>query len=294
MRVALGLLVVSAAACGGKNAEECKREAGALSELLVAAAIEAPTQFYVGDMKLVERTDIPATGVQHAPTVEVTRNGVQFQGQRVSTAELTRRLEVAAAKIKEDIELGRVPMREPAKLDPRRVYLQIDAAAPATEVVSVFEAMTRSQLNAVGFVFAVPPSVKTPPRSSLDPTLEKLFASNVDNKATELAKLISAEVEQCPSMTKVFGAVAAIEGDNKALLIAEGVKEALPECGCRVDIPRLRSALFWTISGPHTTRPLLLDPDAPPKDIAVGPTETWADLSTHLEPTTKNVRFVLR
>jgi hypothetical protein len=293
----LGLVVagVLAFGCdkGGMSAAACKREAAALRDLLVAAAAEPPT-FDVGDVTLVMRTDLPRDLLQYSPVVRVEKNGIRLDDIAIHDMEQLRaELDKAAATIEERIARGAIRLRD--MREPQRSHLVIDAGTPVAKIVTVFEAMTKSKLPAVAFVFGTPQSVKPPPRSSIDPEIDQLMASaDVSDRATRMAELMNKEVARCPAAQKVFGSVGADESNDKALIVAEGINESLPECGCNVDIPRVRSLLFRIIYVEKPVRLLPLDPKAPPEEIAVNPTATWADLSKQLRPDTKNVRFVVR
>ncbi|MEO8846426.1 MAG: hypothetical protein ABI591_18945 [Kofleriaceae bacterium] len=281
------------AACGkSANSDACRQKARALGELLITASADAIPPFqHEADVHPILRTDLAAGPIDYAPVVIIGTAGIRYQGEPIGSDALVDRLAADYAKAQgaADRQGPRKPPREP-----RRAYMVVDATTPSTEVVRVFDAVVASGLTAVGFVFEAPQPLKPPPRSSADPALDKIFASEAGDRASQLAKFASGEIAECKQLRDVFGEVASEELDNRALTISRQVAPALEACNCNVDIERLRSTMFRTIYIERPARVVQLDPAAPAEEIVVDPTSTWAELSKRLTATTKNVRFVVR
>jgi hypothetical protein len=302
MRNRLVVLVLAACvvpACkGGMSDAECKREAKALRDLLFAAASEPQRDLDTADATLVVRTDLPPpTPIQwRSPVVRIGKNGIKLGTTSIAdTAQLRAGLDTEAAAIDDAYAKGGISPR--SMREPQRSYLVIDAGTPAREVAAVYEAVTSSKLPAVAFVFDAPSTVTPPPRSSIDPELDKLMARDADqaaNRATTIAEMVTKEIARCPAAQKMFGSLGGDDSDEKGLILAEGINESLPECGCKVDIPRLRSLLFRVVHVEKPYRLLAIDPKAPAEEFVVDSTDTWAGLAKKLPASTKNVRFVVR
>lgn len=281
-------LLLVLAGCNKLSADECKREAAAIQTLLRSADTE-PQLLYVDDkMQLVERTDLPATRVPSAPVVILDEQGVTYQGERIP-GDLRARLTAARAQIVEDIEAGRTPRRDPP--DPALVYFQIDKRTRWPRVVEAWQAARDAGMTSPGFVFGVPMTVTPPPRAPIDTELDALGNSDAANKATELANIISKQVEGCPAMIRAFGSIGAEDGGSKAKRLIDDLGPALVECKCNVDIPNFRSAMWRALANTKPTRVLRFDPAATPDPIALPATATWADAAAKLAPQTKNAEL---
>ncbi len=288
MRYLAVLLVV--AGCG-KSKEECRTEAHALGSLLATADV-SPSLMFVDDkdMHLVERGDLPNTQPRYAPVVNIGAT-TTYQGQTVTTPELTERLTAAHAKIMEDIEQGRAPRYDPP--DPRDLVFVIDAKVPWPRVVETVAAATQAGMTAPMFVFGSPNTAKPPPRAPIDDELDAITSSNDGNAATKLAKLTSRLVKGCPSMIKVFGEVSSTEGGDKARFIAEAIPQALIDCNCNVDLRDFRSVMWRLLANPHPVRALRFDPDAPATTITAGASATWKDAAARFTADVKNATLVV-
>ena len=288
------LLLVAIAACSGgyKSTEECRTEANALGALLVEAAKEAPGFVQLADdVRVVSRTDLPVVrDLGTAPSVTLTPAVLKFADNPQADFEtLTQRAREAFVKIEDDIASGRLPAKWVPQ--PRLVYVIIDPATPWERVVGALKALADGGLTAPAFVFEQPSTLKVPPRSSIDAKLDALLKSDPANRATELAQLTSHVIRSCEALRKDFGAVASVEGEDKAMTLAMGIPDALVACKCHVNIPELRSVMFRIIHVARPVRVIRFDPDAAKQPIELPANATWAEASKRFTPTMTNAEL---
>jgi hypothetical protein len=281
------------AACGGKSAEECRTEATEVGDLLVEAAKEPGSLFWLTDSEhLVTRTDLPVprdwtTG----PTIKLTAATTTF-GDHVmaDAAAIATRARETSSQIEADLATGR--LRPQWVKEPRRVYLMIDPATPWDRVVGAVDALAEGGLSAPMFLFEQPTPVKAPPRAPIDDKLDKTLQAESGERATELAKLAKQVVEGCEPLKQEFGSVSAVEGENKAMRLARAVAPALIACKCNVNIPNLRAVMFRVIWVPRPIRGIGFSPDAGAQPIALPKTTTWAEASKRFTPTLGNAKLI--
>jgi hypothetical protein len=92
---------------------------------------------------------------------------------------------------------------------------------------------------------------------------------------------------------KAFGAVAHTEGGSKADALIAGVAPALVECGCSVDMPNLRSALWRLLAVAPVVQVIAFDATTRSETLTLPGSTTWADAAARLPPTTKGMQLVV-
>ena len=257
-------VVVALAGCG-KSKNACKAEAHELGTYLKAMDHTPTLAKIPDDVHLVSRPELAsAYETVEAPVVMVKSTGLELRGEQVAVADLGAKLAAIAAKTQEDIDAGHMSPR--FKWD-HRIYIAIDRDAPWSEVANVAAAAAGTGYVKWIALFAKPSPVAAPPRSAVSPQLDKLLAEdNSSNKASELAHMMSDTIRSCPALGKSFGAVASEEATDRAQTLIEAIEPALIDCGCKVDLPDLRS-LFFAVAGnlhPLATIELTLDNTAAP------------------------------
>ncbi|HEX5064455.1 MAG TPA: hypothetical protein VFV99_34000 [Kofleriaceae bacterium] len=290
------LLIAMLAGChgGAKTEGECKTEATAVGDLLVAAAKEPPSPLTItDDVHLVTRTDLPTNrDLRQAPVVTVTPTTLKLDDKDVADTDgLAIGLRGRFEKVQADLDSGRM---RPAWIgDPRRVYLAIDPTTPWERVANVVASAGAAGLTAPAFVFEQPTSLKPPPRAEIDDKLDALMKDDPANRASEVAQLMSKVIDHCPALKKQFGAVASEEGD-KGMTLSLAVAPALIECKCQVDIPNLRAVMFRILYVKRPLRFVTFEADAAKEKIEMPKPTTWAEASKRFTPTLKNAELVAR
>jgi hypothetical protein len=273
------VVVAAIAGCGGgggNDAATCKREAAELATLL--RTMDHEVQVFVMDgVHLVTRTDVPSVGGSFAPTVVVTATGeIQAMGEALAGPALAERLELEHRRIA-DRGLG-------GELDPSRVNLVVDAAAPWSAVERAVGAAYGAGFVRPAFIFERPPTrVTPPPRSPIDDQLDALEASDdTSNKATRLAKMLEPVIRGCAPIERAFGRVAGVSGKSIADALIDAIEPSLVACNCRVDLPALRSILYrlFHVSRVTTALEVTLDPSG--RALAPAPAAAWRDASQAL------------
>jgi hypothetical protein len=288
-------LVVLVAACGGKSTEECRAEATAVGDLIVEAAREPPSLIWLDDgVRLVTRTDLPLRRDWHmGPRVTVTPTALTFGDEVMADASaLAARSREMVAKLADDIAAGRV--RAEWIKQPRLVYVLVDPATPWERVVMAVNALAEGGLTAPTFLFEQPSALKPPPRARIDDKLDAALKAEPSERATEFAKLAKQVVEGCEPLRKEFGAVAAVEGEDKAMRLAKAIKPALIACECRIDVPNLRSVMFRLLHVPRPVRGVSFSPDAIKDTIALPAATTWAEASKRFTPALANAELIAK
>lgn len=271
------ILAVLTSGCG-KSAKECRTEAEALGKLLAEADTEPSLLQVPANVVLPSRTDLPRRELSYAPAVNLTATAITYQGQQLAGPEdLRERLAAARANVEDDIARGRFHGERP---HPELVYFLIDEATPWLRVVDTVKVAGEAGMRAPAFVFATPITSKPPPRAPIDDKLDAIIASeDASNKAIELARIMSTEVEDCPALMKAFGAVASEESKSKAQVLIEAIPPALIDCGCNVHMANFRSAMWRVLANPNPTRVVAFDPAAVRQTIALPAGTLWREAS---------------
>jgi hypothetical protein len=254
MRAFVIAAVVAAAGCkGGKSAAECKTETDALVKLLREADHSPMLPWQIS-------LDVQADGVKH----------------RGAPIELDA---IGAALIKGE---GELPMRLQREFGTGVVVIHVDDAVPWSRVVELADKLAASRFDHPIFYVPRAPTSKPPPRTPTDDDLDKILAASPSEQASALAKMASTIVEPCKPLKKVFGAVGADANEDKAEMILLGTSEALPECGCNVDMGALRSVMYRVFEDPHPAdaRRLVLKKGGKP--VALPAATPWKDASKQL------------
>jgi hypothetical protein len=283
--VLLGLVLT---ACGS-SPEDCRSYAKELSAMLSLAAEDPPNPVYVPDeVKLVERNDLPRQYAPYAKAIEILPTETRFDGQKIERTELARHL--ADELVARTEQQRRYPPRAGRPLEPRLVYLVIDARAPWPSVVDAVEAATYAGTTAMAFAFAMHQPLTLPPRAPIDDKLDAILSSP-GNRASEMAAILKDQIRGCPGIDVIIEAAVTGDYDNKAQQLANAIPDALAHCACRVNKPDLRSSLFRLLYIPRPVRALHLDPSQPATAIKLPATAVWADAAKLLPATTRNVQF---
>ncbi len=274
---------------------ECRTEATAVGDLLVAAAQEPPSPLSVPDeVQLVTRTDLPLRRDLHtAPGVVLTPSRIALDDHDVADLDaLEAELHDRFVKLQHDLDSGVMQPRWVP--EPRLVYVAIAPDTPWQRVTAVVSAAAKAGFEAPVFVFEQPQTLKPAPRSPIDDKLDAIMNKPPSDRAVEVAKLAEKLVKQCTPLQKAFGAVAPVEGDDKATTIARAVAPSLIECRCHVDLPALRSVLFRVIYVPRPVRVLAFDPAAAKEQIVLPSQTTWAEASKRFTPALHHAELIVR
>lgn len=293
MKLALTLALAAAACSDGKSKDQCRAEATAVGDLLVAAAQEPAAMLVLRDeVRLVTRTDLPRRkDVSRAPVVMLAPAAMTVDDKPIAdVAALTDQLTLSRAMLEE--ELQRYPQAEGRER--RRVYFMIDPAMPWERVVAAVDAASKAGFTAPAFVFEQPPGLQPPPRSPIDDKLDAIMKADPSERATQVAQLASKLVDKCRPLADEFGRVTGDPAENKAMTIASAVKPALIACNCSVNIPELRSVMFRVIFVPRPLRVVMFDADGSRLPIELPRNATWAEASKRFTPTLKNAELIAR
>ncbi len=279
MRRTLTVMALVLASCGsGASKRRCAARAHELSSFL-GSFDHTPAPFAATGVSLAVRAGGPGVVPvpAPAPAVLIGPTGESLDGEQgLDRGELRARLERSHARRVQDQAGGGAA----GAIDPGLLYLAIDEAATWERVVATAELAHASGYDHVAFAFArgaLPPS---PPRSAIDGRLDRVQASGTGQRATAFAAAAADVVEPCPALGRAFGAVGSTAGDRVGPLLG-AIEPALIECGCKVDLPSLRSLMFRLLA----TEPLgfiqvTLDPAAAP--LALPATMPWREAHQHL------------
>ena len=273
------LLLAALALCGCKRGgEDCPARAEELGRFLTSMDHDMSLVRLDEGLALVTRRDLAPLEPVLAPVVEVSPAGIALQGERVADpAELGVRLAEARARAEEHADM--LPEGERDTLG--RLHLALDGRTTWDTAVAVTGAAHGAGYTEVTFVFARPPATPPPPRTAVDDELDRALQKDPAERATEAARIAERIVKGCAPIERLFGSVAATEGDKAGALLA-GIGPALVECDCAVDLPALRSVM-WRIAGnprPMTGLTLALSPEAAP--IALPAATPWQEAGPRL------------
>lgn len=239
-------------ACG-KSKAKCKAEVDELMTYLRGLDMEGSPFYIASSMHLVARPGTPKT-THYAPVVVMEAKETSYQGQLIGEmVELTERLTAANKRIREDIEYGK--FRRDDRPDPTLLYFEIDESVTWDRIVAAVDAGGDAGFTHPSFAFAIPATTQPPPRTWVDDKLDEARKKTEGggNLASEIAKITKSVVDSCPALVKVYGRVGGDESINKAEMLVEGTGPAIIECGCDLDIPALRSAMYGILGNPHPT-----------------------------------------
>ena len=277
------LVLLMLAACSGGSgmpAGQCRREAEALVASLHAVDSGPSPLWIPPEVELVPRPDLGKDVPADAPTLVVGVDAIRLQGMQVATYELRERLLALRAQALDDA--ARHPER--AGPTPDTVVLVIDRRARWSRIVDAWQIARAAGLRAPVLVFGAPVTVTPPPRAPIDDALDAILRSDSGQRAAELAALVSREVKSCPSLVRLFGAIASDDGTSKSQTLIDGMAPALVECRCRVNLANLHSVFWHVLADTHPVTTLALDPAAPETVIGLPATATWADAAAHFTP----------
>jgi hypothetical protein len=236
--------------------------------------------FIEDDMHVVMRPDLPKKPARMAPVIVVKVGETDFQGSKVDRAGLVERLTAAHARLAEDIDMGRVPRRDPP--DPKEINVVVDVAVPWSRVVEVTEDAAAAGFTRPAFAFGQPSPVAAPPHTWADDKLAELKKSDASNRASEVARVMTGIVKDCKALQREFGRVSATENEDKAAVIIEGTGPALIECGCNVDMPAFRTVMWLVAGNPQPTTVLHVDIAKGGKPIALAAATPWSEANKQL------------
>ena len=279
MRRTLTVMALVLASCGsGASKRRCAARAHELSGFL-GSLDHTAAPFATTGVTLAVRAGglgaVPAAAP--APAVLVGPAGDGFEGEQgLDRDDLRTRLERSHARRVQD----QAGQGATGAIDPGLLYLAIDEAATWQRVVATVELAQASGFGHVALAFtrgALPPS---PPPSAIDGRLDRVLASGAGQRATAFAAAAHDVVRSCPALGRAFAAVAATAGDRAGPLLG-AIEPALIECGCKVDLPSLRSLMFRLLA----TEPLgyveiTLDPVAAP--LALPAATPWREANQRL------------
>lgn len=289
-------VVLALGGCGKEaRGPRCEAIAADLTRWLRTLDLQ-PRIFVDDDVRLARRADLPAAPLALAPTVNLGSEHTTYQGALVSDLELfEHRLAESRRRLEDELAAGRAPG---AAADPRRLYLRIDEHATWDRVVAIVEAAHRTGWTRPSFVFALPPQPsQRPARTWVDDHMDRLDQELAENKARALADPIPPPRrigDDCPALLRAYEAIGRDDGDgDKAEALVRSIGPALVACGCRVELPALRSQLWHMLHNPNPMRALAVEiaPDAPA--LALPAHTPWRDASPRLTPATGRVRLAI-
>jgi biopolymer transport protein ExbD len=229
------IVAVALVAACGKNKQQCQADVADLVDYMKSMNVEE-AKVGPSTAHLLVRTDGTKKPAQTAVMADVFPDRVLVDGQVVSEAAFGDKL----VEIKNRrSESGRMKPDE----DGNMVLLAIDEATPFAKVAALVESATAAGHDHIGLVYAAPFDAKPPPRTSVEADFEKA-GTDPSERAMVLAKSLKGIVEKCKPMQKMFGDLASFESGNKNDMFVAGTGEALLQCECNVDFPKLRSAAY--------------------------------------------------
>ncbi len=294
MKLGLALVAcIAALGCGqGTDGKSCRVEADELTRWLGTLNLE-PRLFQLDRLRLVTRADLADRRAVTAPTITIGAEETTYQGQLATAPdELENQLTVSHRVITDDLQTGRYVGPQPP--EPRRLHLLVDEAAPWERVVAVLAIAHRAGFTRPSFIFAAPPGPSTrPPRTALDDRMDVYERDAAAGKVTLDRPPSESILERCPTVTRLFTQLGAMESGDKADVLVRGIGPALVNCTCKVDLAALRSMLWHLLDNPQPVRTLVIEttPDAPP--IALPASMAWREASTRLQPEIPRAWFVV-
>lgn len=274
------LMLTACSGSSGKPAAQCRREAEALVTSLRAVDSGPASLWVPPDVELVARPELSKDLPANAPTLVLGVGALRLQGLPVEAYELRERLLALRAQALD--AAARHPER--AGPTPDTVVLVIDRRARWSRIVDVWQIARAAGLRAPVLVFGAPVTVTPPPRAPIDDALDAILRSDSGQRATELAALVKREVEPCPALVRLFGAIASDTSTSKSKTLLDGMAPALIECRCRVNLANLHSVFWHILADTHPVTTLALAPTAPTTVIALPATATWADAAARFTP----------
>jgi hypothetical protein len=281
MRLAL---ILALAACGKSPPKSeppakaepasCQAQVDDLMKFL-RAMDHTPSLFFLENVHLAMRPELPYVMGRQAPLVTVRPTGIDYQGETLAPAALATKLAEARKKIDEDFAMGRFPKHDPP--DPLLIDVVIDAGTKWGDVVALADVLVRAGFPHASFVFGKPPPVSPPPRTWVDDKVDELRKDQTGNAATELAHMISKIIPGCPQLISVYGNVGSTESDDKAGEIIEGSGPAILACNCNLDIPAYRSALWAVAGNPNPATVLAVELAKTGKRLALPAATPWSE-----------------
>lgn len=285
MKLALALAACTAAlGCSRADDKQCRADADELVRWLGTLNLE-PQVVQVGRERLVSRSDLGSLRPGYRPVVMIGADTTSYQGHAIRDVDdLADRLSATQRKLADDLARGRSEGGPP---EPRQLYLLIDEAVTWERVVAVAAIAHRVGFTAPSFLFTPPPGPdQRPPRSAYDDRLDAVERDIAAGKTTPSSQG-EPLLARCPSVTRLYGELGMMQTGNKADELVRGIGPALVDCGCKVDLPSLRSSLWRMLHNATPVRELRVElgPDAPP--IALPAITPWREASKRLTPTTR-------
>jgi hypothetical protein len=172
--------------------------------------------------------------------------------------------------------------------DGNMVLFAIDEAVPFSRVAMLVEAAAAAGHDHIGLVYAAPFDAKPPPKTSVEDDYAK---AGVDPsaRATALASSLKGIVDKCKPMQKLFSDLASFESGNKADMFVAGTGDALLQCDCNVEFPKLRSAAYLLLGQPPL-RVINFNADKTQNTLELPGTTLWKDAGKQV---TANTRWLV-
>jgi hypothetical protein len=169
------------------------------------------------------------------------------------------------------------------------LHILIDETTPWERVVMALTSAHTVGITKPILVFPRPPKGSPPPPSAADAELDAALAANKDGVATAFASYLEKLAARCPQLIEVFGEVAAHQGRDRATHMLSSMGPAVGECGCKVDIPRLRTTMWRFVGNPNPTTSLELEVVPDGKVIELPATTPWREASRSFSPGTRRI-----
>ncbi len=269
-RIAGSFAVLVAASSPVSADDSCKAKAADLA----AFAKGLPGDSYVlpsSALHLVQRSDaVPAPKATIGGTVELAEGKLE-QGGR--SYEPTDRMLVEGLVLDHD---RAVKAAKPQESVP--YVLAIDADETWSDVVTTAGVLRGAGFSNLLLAFRAT-AIPAPPHSALDAAVAK----STESHAAAVARALEKVVHGCPSMIKMFGQVAALDTDKGEFLKSE-VEQALVDCGCNVDLPSVRSAMYQLFGGASPVGYFAIEIADSGKPLALAGKTPWKDAQKQIKP----------
>jgi hypothetical protein len=254
-----------AAACGkGKSAADCKAETSKLVTDLETLE-QAPPIPFDSRLAFASRPDAAKREMPWAPVINISPDKMVVGYHQTNIEGLVEMLAM---------EMETSSRKRPP---PGTVYVAIDKATPWSRIAPIGPPLLAAGYSHLILLFGVPVANAKP--SAID---TELAGKDPAERATFLAQRMTKTIASCRPMQKVFGSVASVEGDQKTPILFQGIREALPACGCSLNMTELRDELVAAVRTAVSIRVLdvTLAPDG--AELAFSAGESWGDIATKI------------
>ncbi len=183
-----------------------------------------------------------------APMVTLSREHLFVEAMQQPGAALRARLDGAAGVL--GTLRSNFKLLHPGEAFPGALLLVIAPDTAWADVVAAIDAFATARYDHIEIVTwrRRATAIRRPPPSAVDPVFQGFHALGGEQRATLLADQLRKTDATCQAIMRMMAGLAGIDPAMKAEAFVARLPAALEKCDCKVDLPSLRTTVFWMLA----------------------------------------------